>query len=230
VTAGDPTFWDRTYRDDPDFFGAAASSLARSSLGALLRDVAGGTIYELGTGTGRDLCYFAQHGFDVAGCDTSPLAARASNVRLSALRDEVPPLARVRPVDALTGLGGRSAGGTDVVYSNLFYNLEADAARLPRLFQAVARVLRPGGWHIFSVRSVTDPWYGRGRRLGPDTFEPAAGNPPLRFFDEPSLRQLAAAEFDVLTLREHPDGGPEFPVVLWSAVTHRRAAISPSRP
>jgi SAM-dependent methyltransferase len=103
VTAAGRAFRDRTYRENPDFFGTAASSLARSSLGLLLRDAAGGSIYELGTGTGRDLTYFAQHGFNVAGSDAAPVAARESNLRVSPLRDEVPPRSRVTPEDALTG-------------------------------------------------------------------------------------------------------------------------------
>jgi SAM-dependent methyltransferase len=216
------TFWDRTYRKDPDFFGAAASSLARSSLGLLLRESTGGSVYELGTGTGRDLCYFAQHGFEVAGCDLSPVAAREANRRIAALREEVPPLARVVAQEALAALAGPPAGSADVVYSNLFFNLEADPERLARSFQTVARHLRSGGWHIFSVRSVGDPWFGRGRPLGAATFEPAPGQPPLRFFDEASVRALVDPQFRVLSLREHPEGAPEFPVVLWSAVTQLR--------
>jgi hypothetical protein len=116
------------------------------------------------------------------------------------------------------------------VFSNLFFNLETDPERLPRWFQAVARVLRPGGWHIFSARSVADPGWGRGPPLGPDTSDPGAVSPPLRFFDEASLRALTRPEFEVLDLREHPDRGPEFPVVLGSAVTPRRDRVSPSRP
>ncbi|MCI4373465.1 MAG: class I SAM-dependent methyltransferase [Thermoplasmata archaeon] len=229
---GNPTkeFWDRTYREDPDFFGAGASSLARSSLGRLTREANGGSLLELGCGTGRDLCYFAQHGFEVAGCELSPVAAREANLRLSALREEVPPRSRVTVQDALELLEVLPAGRTDVVYSNLFFNLEIDADRLRRMFRNVARVLRPGGLHLFTVRSTSDPWYGKGTRLGSDRFDPGTGGPPLRFFDEPSLRQLTEPEFEVDSLREHSEGGPEFPVVIWSAVTQRRAAPSSSRP
>jgi SAM-dependent methyltransferase len=214
-------FWDRVYTDDPDFFGADASSLARSSLGALTREAAGGSLFELGCGTGRDLCYFAQHGFDVAGCDLSRVAAREANVRLAALRGEVPPLRRVENRDALTALGERREGSLDIVYSNLFFNLETDRSRRHLLFREVARVLRSDGWHVFSVRAVRDPWFGRGTDLGDRTFDPQTGNPPIHFFDELEVRELAGSEFDFLSLREHADGGPEFPVVVWSVVTRR---------
>ncbi len=222
-------FWDRTYREEPDFFGSGASSLARSSLGRLAREYPGGTIVELGCGSGRDLCYFAQHGFEVSGCDLSSVAAREANRRISALREEVPPRARVVSQDALEFLSRQPEGRTDAVFSNMFFNQETNGERLLRLFRSVAHVLPEGGLHLFTVRSITDPWYGKGTPRGVDVFEPGGGSPPLRFFDEPSLRTLTAGEFSVDSLREHPDGGPDFPVVLWSAVTRRRPGVSSSR-
>ncbi|MGA8276466.1 MAG: class I SAM-dependent methyltransferase [Thermoplasmata archaeon] len=229
---GHPTiaFWDRTYQEDPDFFGEGASSLARSSLGLLAREMSGGSIVELGCGTGRDLGYFAQHGFEVAGCDLSAVGVRVANLRLSALRQEVPPRSRVAFRDALRFLADLPEGRTDAVFSNLFFNQEVDAERLRRLFHGVVRVLRPEGLHLFAVRSTGDAWYGRGTALGGDVFDPGAGSPPLRFFDEASLRELTAEEFTVHSLREHPDGGADFPVVVWSAVTRRRVGASLSRP
>ena len=174
---GHPTiaFWDRTYQEDPDFFGEGASSLARSSLGLLAREMSGGSIVELGCGTGRDLGYFAQHGFEVAGCDLSAVGVRVANLRLSALRQEVPPRSRVAFRDALRFLADLPEGRTDAVFSNLFFNQEVDAERLRRLFHGVVRVLRPEGLHLFAVRSTGDAWYGRGTALGGDVFDPGAG-------------------------------------------------------
>jgi SAM-dependent methyltransferase len=228
----DPTgaFWDRTYLQDPDFFGSGASSLARTSLGLLSREVPGGSVLELGCGTGRDLCYFAQHGFEVAGCDRSSIATRHANLRLSALRDEVPPRARVVMRDALEFLAELPEGRMDVVYSNLFYNQEVDERRLRAMFHGVARALHPQGFHLFAVRSTTDPWYGRGTPRGGDVFDPGASSPPLRFFDEASLRELLGGEFTLESLREHPDGGRDFPLVVWSAVSRRGPNVSSSRP
>lgn len=156
---GGPTvaFWDRPYRQDPDFFGAGASSLAGSSLGLLAREWSGGSLLELGCGTGRDLGYFAGHGFEVSGCDLSTVAAREANLRLSALRDEVPPRSRVTSRDALELLAELPEGRMDAVFSNLFFNQEVDEGRLRGLFHGVARVLRSEGLHLFSVRSTGDP-------------------------------------------------------------------------
>jgi len=222
-------FWDRTYRGDPDFFGRGASSLARSSLGRLTREAPGGSLLELGCGTGRDLCYFAQHGFQVTGCDRSSVAVRKANLRLTAVRGKVPPLLRVTARDALEVLATLPKGRTDAVVSYLFFNLEVDPARLRRLFHGVAQVLRPGGLYLFSVRSTGDSWYGKGTSRGGDVFDPGTGGPPLRFFDEASLRVLSGQGFVVRSLKEHAEGAPDFPVVVWSAVTQRRGAPSSSR-
>jgi SAM-dependent methyltransferase len=215
-------YWDELYRSDPDYFGPAASSLARSSLGVLTREASGARLIELGCGTGRDLCYFAQHGFQVRGCDLSEVAARIANARLASLRDQVPPAQWVRVADTLEYLQNEPPGSAEVVYSNLYLNLEVEEDRLARLIAAAARVLRPEGWLILSVRSTTDPWFGRGEPRGDRVFVPGEGRPPLRFFAEGDVRRLAGTEFEVVTLREHPDGDPEFPIVVWSATMRRR--------
>jgi SAM-dependent methyltransferase len=222
VTRGGAEFWDRIYAGNPDFFGPAASSLARSSLALMQREVPGATLVELGCGTGRDLVYFAQHGFAVRGCDLSPVAVRTANVRLAMARDERVPTAHASETDALTLLESLPAGGTDAVYSNLYLNLEVDDGRLPLLAEAIARVVRPDGFHLFSVRSTHDPWFGRGRSLGPGTFDPGPDGPPLRFFTESDLRRFHEPAFEVLSLREHLEGAPEFPVTLLSGAARRR--------
>ncbi len=215
-------YWDRRYSEDPEAFGREGSSLARAALGPLLRDAAGGRLVELGCGAGRDLCYFAQHGFVVEGCDSSAVAARLANRRLAELREDAPLVALVRDVDAIEFLAAYPPGAADVVFSNLYLNLEVDPARLRRVMEGIARALRPRGWNILSVRSTSDAWLGRGVLLGPQVVDPGESRPPLRFFTEADVRALAAPLFEVVSLREHPDGDADFPVVVWSAMLQRR--------
>jgi SAM-dependent methyltransferase len=215
-------YWDRLYLGDPDYFGPQASPLARASLGPLAREGGGGRLVELGCGTGRDLCYFAQHGFRVEGCDLSPVAARLANERLARLRGEASPVAHVRAEDARSYLGRLGDREIDVVYSNLYLNLEMEESVPFVLLREVYRVLRPSGWCIFSVRSHRDPWYGVGTPIGPDRFDPGDGRPPLRFYSEAQVRSMLGEGFLVVSLREHPDGEPEFPISVVSAVAQRR--------
>jgi SAM-dependent methyltransferase len=216
-------YWDEVYRSDPDFFGGTASSLARSAVGPISRDSTGRRLVELGTGTGRDLCYFAQHGFDVAGCDLSDVAARTANERLAALRGEVPPTAHVRRVDAIEFLRELGPREVDVVYSNLYLNLETEEGRVVAIYREAARVLRPSGWFVLAVRSAADSWSARGTPLRPRVVDPGDGRPPLRFYEERELREYARPSFEVVTLREHPEGDPEFPIVVFSVSMRRRA-------
>ncbi len=215
-------YFDSIYSEDPDYFGPTASSFARMAVGLLLRERPGGRVAEIGCGTGQDLAYFAAHGFEVEGCDLSSVACRRANERLAALRGEVPPLEHVRPADGLSFLEGLPAGSLDAAYANLYLNLEVDDAHRALTTRAIGRALRPGGWWFVRARSTADPGVGRGLRLGPGLVDPGGGRPPLRFYTFTELSGLAGDTFEAAYLREHPDGEPDFPVVVWDGVFRRR--------
>ena len=128
LPADNRSFWDRMYSKDPDIFGSQGSEFARWSLPFLQRESPGGRIVELGCGTGRDMMYFAEHGFDVRGVDLSEVATRLANRRLAALRDSSLLQWAVQG-DAAEYLTRLSANGVDVVYSNLFFNMETEKQR-----------------------------------------------------------------------------------------------------
>ena len=45
----------------------------------------------------------------------------------------------------------------DAVYSHMLFNMALTTAELEFLAREVRRVLRPGGWHIYTVRHTGDP-------------------------------------------------------------------------
>ena len=211
-------YWAETYADDPTFFGAQESEFARWCLPWLKADPTLHEIVELGCGYGRDARFFSAQGYRVLGVDlVEPEASRGS----PADRAPPPPHETMRG-DALECLQRLPDRGVDVVYSNMFFNMDFTEKEHRELMAAVHRVLRPAGLHCFSVRAVSDPWYGRGRRLGPDRFEPVPGGIPLHFFSTSYLEKLIDRRFTSVHRVERTEGEGDFPIRLIYEVDRRR--------
>lgn len=140
---------------------------------------------ELGSGYGRDLRAIRARGYAVRGIDLSRIGTS---------------VARKAGQDALRGnavdfLRSQRPGSIDVVYSNLFYNMEFSERDHERVFSLVHRALAPGGLHAYSVRTVSDPWFGKGVRVGPGTFDLAPDGPVMHFFSRSYARRLRAGRF-----------------------------------
>jgi len=210
-------YWDRRYRADPEFFGTGPSRFLRWTLARLRPRPAGGAWVELGSGYGRDLAALRAQGYSVRGVDVSRVAtALARRARLSAVA-----------APALDYLARLDADSVDVVYSNLFLNMEFTEEEHDRLFDEIHRVLVPGGFHAYSVRSVADRWYGRGPRAGPDTFDLAPDGPVLHFFSRDYARRLRRGRFRPLVTWEGKEGR-EFPIsVLYILEQKPRAQGTP---
>jgi len=196
-------FWDRRYISDPEFFGAGPSRFLRWTLTQLRRRSAGRSWLELGSGYGRDLVALRDRGYSVRGVDVSRVGTTlARRAKLAAV--EAP---------ALEFLPSLESGSVDVVYSNLFLNMEFTEAEHRRLFEEIHRVLVPGGFHAYSVRSVADAWYGRGARVGPDSFDLAPRGPVLHFFSREYAEKLRRGRFRRLGTWEGREGS-EFPITV----------------
>ena len=189
-------YWDRRYRAEPELFGTGPSRFLRWTLARLRQRPDGRAWVELGSGYGRDLAELRARGYSVRGVDVSPVGtALARRARLS-----------VVAASALEYLARLDAESVDVVYSNLFLNMEFTEEEHDRLFDEIHRVLVPGGVHAYSVRSVADRWYGRGPRTGPDTFDLAPDGPVLHFFSRDYARRLRRGRFRRLATREGSEG------------------------
>ena len=210
-------YWAQTYAEDPTFFGAHESEFARWCVPWLRAEPTLHEIVELGCGYGRDARFFSAEGYRVLGIDlVEPEPSGGSPT------DRNPPAHETMFGDALECLQRLADRGTDVVYSNMFLNMDFTEKEHRELMGAVHRVLRPEGLHCFSVRAVSDPWYGRGRRLGPDRYEPAPGGIPLHFFSTSYLERLIEGQFTSLHRIERTEGEGDFPIRLIYEVDRRR--------
>jgi SAM-dependent methyltransferase len=80
-------------------------------------------------------------------------------------------------------------GAVDAVYSHMLFNMALTTAAVEFLGREVRRVLRPGGWHIYTVRHTGDPHYGTGIARRDNMSE--HGGFIVHFFDHPLVDRLA---------------------------------------
>lgn len=130
-------------------------------------------ILELGCGTGRDAKYFSQLGHDVVATDGSSdvISANSSHSNDSLrflVQDMLEPLAF-------------ADGSFGVVYARLSIHYFSDI-ETRQIVGEVHRVLKTGGRFYFMCKSVQDPLFGHGVRIGPDMYD-LAGH--IRHFFSP---------------------------------------------
>lgn len=163
---------------------------------------AGSAWVELGSGYGRDLVALERRKYAVRGVDLSKVGTALA-------RRARPDVVELRALRFLSRLPSESVG---VVFSNLFYNQEFSESDHRQLFSQVHRVLVPHGYHAYSLRSVSDRWYGTGKRVGPDCFDLAPEGPVLHFFFRAYARQLRRGRFRLVRSWEGTEGEGEFPI------------------
>jgi SAM-dependent methyltransferase len=77
----------------------------------------------------------------------------------------------------------------DAVYSHMLFNMALTTDEIETLAREVHRVLRPGGWHIYTVRHTGDAHFGTGLDRGDNMTE--HGGFVVHFFDRPLVDRLA---------------------------------------
>lgn len=205
------TFWDGLYSETPDVIGVGPSPLARWALGFVPEDGRGQRLIELGVGTGRDLPSFLGRGFTVAAVDVSRVAVRHARQRVAELpRIEGVPRPVIDVADAIEFLATQPDHSAQVVYSNLFFTMGFPEPVDRKIRAEVARVAAPEAFHLYSVRDRSDSWFGQGKRLAEDLWDPGPDGPPLRFFDETSVRKRAEPEFSIIAVRKGGEGQGDY--------------------
>jgi SAM-dependent methyltransferase len=186
ILNGQQHHWEKMYAKNADMFGKEPCYPARRTA-----EVFGKTdvkkILELGSGQGRDTLFFARHGFRVYALDYSEeglnaIEKKAEAIGLSASLTTVYHDVRQRlPFDD---------NFFDGCYSHMLYCMALATPELEFLSQEVCRVLKPGGFNIYTVRHTKDPHYRTGIDRGDDMWE-IAGGFIVHFFDREKIEYLA---------------------------------------
>ena len=190
---------DRKYSEHPDRFTGAPSAFSGWALERMARIGRPLEVLELGCGPGRDSRALAAAGHSVRAVDHSRVAlerARAAPGNPVTLRFELR--------DAEAAVRDSPTASLDVVYAHALYML-LSGVEMERLLTGVHRALRPGGLHLFAVRSVSDPLAGAGEEIEPDVYVGGPHVTPVRYYRAETVDAMAERGFRLLDAEYHPE-------------------------
>jgi len=91
----------------------------------------------------------------------------------------------------------------DACFSHMLFCMALSTPRLEALSAEVRRVLRPGGLHVYTARSTSDPDYGTGTACGDDMYESSGF--VVHFFSRELVDRLARG-FDLVDVTQFEEG------------------------
>ncbi len=124
----------------------------------------GKKLLDLGCGFGQDALYFARHGWQVTAIDLAPDNIRKLQENSSKASGKMHCLCR----DISKPLPFKDAS-FDVVYAHLSVHYFDDKTT-QKMFREIHRILQPGGFFFVKCKSIDDPLFGKGKRVGQDTY------------------------------------------------------------
>ena len=206
--------WNKTYREEPDFFGEEPSYAAQKAAEVFKKEGAS-KILDLGAGQGRDSLFFARNGFKVYALDYSETAVEAirQKARQLVLSNAVAAMCH----DLRKPLPFKDES-FDACYCHMLYCMALCTSELESLFQEVKRVLKPNALNVYTVRNTKDPHYGKGIHRGEDMYE--VGGFIVHFFSKEKVEQLAKG-YDILGIDEFEEG--ELPRKLFLVKLRKKA-------
>jgi SAM-dependent methyltransferase len=157
-------------------------------------------LLELGAGQGRDSLHFAQLGLAVEALDFTEAGVAAMHAKAgqAALAGRL----HASLHDCREPLPFADAS-FDACYSHMLFCMALTTPQLERLSAEVHRVLRPGGLQVYTVRTTSDPDYGRGDPHGDDLYE--SGGFIVHFFSRRLVQDLARG-FELIEVTEFEEG------------------------
>jgi SAM-dependent methyltransferase len=143
----------------------------------------------LGSGPGRDAREMARSGLQVRAVDH----AGSAIARGRAWADP-PPGLEYEEANLCDALASTASGSLSAVYAHAVYMILSDD-EVVQVAEEVHRVLRPGGLHLFAVRSVTDPIAREGAEVAPDVRQRSLDPEPIRYYREETVEWFTSRGF-----------------------------------
>ncbi|MBR4879251.1 MAG: TIGR03905 family TSCPD domain-containing protein [Clostridia bacterium] len=176
--------WDHSYMIMPEMFGEEISHPAQRTL-EIIKDKDAKNILELGFGQGRDTMHFAQNGYNVTGLDYSQVGLDATKTKAEnlGLADKINlvkhDLREKFPLEDES---------FDVCYSHMLFNMAFTEEETIHMMNEAYRLLKKGGYHIFTVRNDMDAHFGQGTQRGDCLFE--NDGYIVRFFTKENIEKI----------------------------------------
>ena len=161
--------WEEKYSVE-DYFREGRSSLAEL-VEKIIKELIGKRILELGCGQGQDAVYFGKKDVIVTALDFSQKAVQSTRTRIKKFGLEK--TVSVMKADISSDISSDPAlpkESFDIVFANLSLHYFDDKTT-KRIFSDIYRLLVPGGYLFFEVKSTADLDYGKGEEIEKDFFD-----------------------------------------------------------
>jgi ubiquinone/menaquinone biosynthesis C-methylase UbiE len=157
-----------------------------------IRNPKGKTLLDVGCGFGADTSFLAKKGFAVTAMDFS----KSSVAAVTAKAEDFGLHVRALQGDLREKLPFAS-NSFDVLYAHLSVHY-FDDAKTHAVFAELRRVLKPGGLLFVKCKSVEDPLFGKGKKVGEDMYL----YKHVRHFFSKKAMQKYLKDFQILRLRK----------------------------
>ncbi|HEY3361360.1 MAG TPA: class I SAM-dependent methyltransferase [Methanosarcina sp.] len=205
--------WEKVFENTCSRFGDEPSYPAQKAA-AIFEQEGSNKILELGCGQGRDTCFFLSKGFHVYSLDytESGLKTVKEKVGNMGLSDSIVTIKH----DVRDPLPFENET-FDACYSHMLYCMALTTAELEFLNGEIKRVLKPGGFNIYTARHIGDAQYKTGIPRGEDMYE-IAGGFIVHFFSREKVKHLAEG-YESFELEEFEEG--ELPRKLYLVIMRK---------
>lgn len=191
--------WNKTYSEEPDFFGEGPSYPARKAL-EIFKKEGKSKVLELGAGQGRDALFFAKNQLEVYALDYSQKAVESISQKAKRLGLSQNVTAICHDLRKPLPFESESF---DACYCHMLYCMALCTGELEGLFQEVKRILRPNGLNIYTVRHTGDAHFRQGISRGDDMYE--KGGFIVHFFSTEKVKNLAKG-YEIISIEKFEEG------------------------
>lgn len=191
--------WEKVFESACSIFGEEPSYPAKRAADIFEKERKN-KILELGSGQGRDTCFFASKGFYVHALDYTESGLKTLKEKLENTGFSDPVTLKHDVRDPLPF----ENESFDACYSHMLYCMALTTSELEFLSSEIKRVLKPGGLNIYTARHTGDAQYGTGIHRGEDMYE-IAGSFIVHFFSKEKVEQLAEG-YESFEIEEFEEG------------------------
>jgi len=206
-------YWEKNFLSKPGMFGLDPSEAAINTLKTFKKENIK-KIVELGTGLGRDTLFFAKNSINVEALDYSPAAIKIINKK--SLDHRLSDLISTQIFDVRKKLPFED-NSIEACFSHMLYCMALTTIELEYLNSEICRILKPGGFNIYTVRHTDDGDFKNGAHIGEDLYENDGFI--VHFFSEEKVRQIADG-FNIINIEKFEEGS--FPRKLFRVILKKK--------
>jgi SAM-dependent methyltransferase len=206
-------YWEKNFLSKPEMFGLDPSEAAINTLKTFKKENIK-KVVELGAGLGRDTLFFAKNLINVEALDYSPAAIKIINKK--SLEHKLSNLISTQIFDVRKKLPFED-NSIEACFSHMLYCMALSTAELKYLNSEICRILKPGGFNIYTVRHIDDGDFKNGAHIGEDLYENDGFI--VHFFSEEKVKQIADG-FNIINIEKFEEG--VFPRKLFRVILKKK--------